>query len=131
MAFDLEWDLSQLEKTKEEVNLSLLEEKLYILQYTAKHSKAIGRSWFGPVLKTHSSYMINEGYSLGSIAWYVHIAIDGFNFMVFGKTPEDSVDKAILVFQECKNLSAKDFDKWLDNWLSQEKEKSSEIARWA
>lgn len=53
--------------------------------------------------KPKAMYLTNDGYPLGTIAWYIDIYEDGVRHRMIDRKPEKAVEKAITYFTSKPN----------------------------
>lgn len=58
--------------------------------------KLKGKKWLGPEWKSPDTYMTQQGYPLGTEAWYVRVEVKGLFEWVFGATAPLAICRAAL-----------------------------------
>ena len=115
--------------SREDFALTELEKLYYTLETLIRPIRTNRTDHYGLRFKTDQTYMTNDGYLLGSIVWYMRCDVDGVRYKVFGRTPEQTIEKAIELFTAYQDLSEKDFDKWISEFTTAMKNQADDIAR--
>ncbi len=121
--------------TIKECNLTDLEKKIfYLSRLTARYTRS---DFFfkSPQLKTENGYLSNDGYPLGCFVWYMNCNIYGRRLNIFGKNPENTVENAIVFFENfianvirSENIIKKDI--YIEAFESQQRENIDEYAKY-
>lgn len=108
-----------------------LEEKMCKLFELTRFRVCRSTNYGGLEFKVGDTYITEDGYPIGSYVWYMRLLVRDYRFMVYGRKPEDVVEKAIEVFKAFTvSKSDAEFFGWLKPWLKKEFGLSAEIARW-
>lgn len=115
--------------SREDFALTELEKLYYTLETLIRPIRTNRTNHYGLRFKTDQTYMTNDGYLLGSIVWYMRCDVDSVWYTVFGRTPEQTLEKAIELFTAYQELSEKDFDKWVSDFTTTMKNQADDITR--
>ena len=121
----LEWVLKN-------VRLSDLEQAVYRLQSLTRGRICQDTCYDGLTLKTDETYFTNDGYSLGSIVWYVPARIQGIPVFCFGPSPEVAIENTITLFSKCFEVwgDRQALSKAVKNFESEQRQNADEYARY-
>lgn len=122
----MKWVLSR----SEELSLTKLEQLFLQLNEVMQHTRSNTTSC-GPLsFKSNLSYMTNDGYMTGSLVWYMHCEVDGRLINVFGRTPEQCIENALLLFTNLKDMDDAAFDSWVCEFRRKLRDTASAYARY-
>lgn len=88
--------------SRKDLDFTPLERLAYEFSALIKDYLCASTNYEGLFFKSDRSYT-DDGYSLGSLIWYMDVIIQGHRVSVYGKRPENVYQNAIDLFERCLN----------------------------